>query len=126
MTRKHISFIFDQRDMLLSLHIGFNFVRAAVSCAILERTSDFEPSFQTIPPRNSLGSEPGEAPQNRYSTTESCVESIFNLSKICTMSLYSSKKHLTCMACSIMGHHAEIKYQCKSSLPPFSTCMTML
>ena len=37
--------------MLLSLHIGFSFVRIAVACAILERISGFEPSSETIAPR---------------------------------------------------------------------------
>ena len=48
MTRKRISFTFDPRDMLLSLHIGLRFVRAVVACAIRERTSGFEPSSETI------------------------------------------------------------------------------
>ena len=34
-----ISFTFDPRDMLLSLQIGFSFVRAAVVCSTLERIS---------------------------------------------------------------------------------------
>ena len=38
MTRERTSFTFDPRDMLLSLQMGFSFVRAAVACAILERT----------------------------------------------------------------------------------------
>ena len=38
-----INFAFDPRNMLLSLHIGFSFVSAAVACAMLERTSGFEP-----------------------------------------------------------------------------------
>ena len=42
MTRERISFTFDLRDVLLSLKIGFHFVRAAVVCTILERTSGFE------------------------------------------------------------------------------------
>ena len=37
MTRECISFTFDPKDMLLSLQIGFSFVRAAVACTILER-----------------------------------------------------------------------------------------
>ena len=49
MAREHISFTFDPRRMLLSLQMGFSFVRAAVACAILERTSSFEP--ETIAPR---------------------------------------------------------------------------
>ena len=36
--RKHISLTFDPRDTLLSLQMGFSFVRAAVACAVLERT----------------------------------------------------------------------------------------
>ena len=39
MTRECISFTFEPRDMLLSLQIGFSFVRAAVACAIFERIS---------------------------------------------------------------------------------------
>ena len=37
--------------MLLSLRIGFNFVRGVVACTILEILSGFEPSFETIAPR---------------------------------------------------------------------------
>ena len=51
MPREHISFTSDPRDMLLSLHTGFSFIKAAVACAILERTSGFEPSSDTIAPR---------------------------------------------------------------------------
>ena len=51
MTRERISFTFDPRDMLLSLQMGFSFVRAAVDCAILETTSGFEPSSETTAPR---------------------------------------------------------------------------
>ena len=32
MTRERISFTFNPRDMLLSLQMGFSFVRAAVAC----------------------------------------------------------------------------------------------
>ena len=42
MTRERISFTFDPRDMLLSLHIGFSFVRFALACAALERTPGFD------------------------------------------------------------------------------------
>ena len=51
MTRERISFTFDQRDMLLSLQKGFSFVRAAVACSILERTSGLEPASVTTAPR---------------------------------------------------------------------------
>ena len=51
MTRERISFTFDPIDMLLSLQMGFSFVRAAVACAILERTSGLEPSSETTAPR---------------------------------------------------------------------------
>ena len=51
MPRKRISFTFDPRDMLLSLQMGFSFVRTAVACAILERTSGLEPSSETTAPR---------------------------------------------------------------------------
>ena len=51
MTGERISFTFDPKDMLLSLQMGFSFVRAAVACAILERTSGLEPSSETTAPR---------------------------------------------------------------------------
>ena len=51
MSRERISFTFDPRDMLLSLQIGFSFVRAAVACSSLERTSGLEPSSKTTAPR---------------------------------------------------------------------------
>ena len=35
-------FLNDPRDILLSLHVDFRFVRAAVACAILEKTNVFE------------------------------------------------------------------------------------
>ena len=44
-------FIFDPTNMLLSLLIGFSFVRAVVACAVLERTSGFELSSETTPSR---------------------------------------------------------------------------
>ena len=52
MTRERISFTFDPRDMLVSLQMGFSFVRAAVACAILEGTSGLEPSSETTAPRS--------------------------------------------------------------------------
>ena len=51
MTRERISFTFDPRDMLLSLQMGFSFVRAAVAYAVLERTSGLEPSSETTAQR---------------------------------------------------------------------------
>ena len=42
MTKERISFTFDPRGMLLSLQMGFSFVRAAVACAILEIISGLE------------------------------------------------------------------------------------
>ena len=51
MTKELISFTFDPIDMLLSLQMGFSFVRAAVACAIIERTSGLEPSSETTAPR---------------------------------------------------------------------------
>ena len=50
-TRERTSFTFDPIDMLLSLQMGFSFVRAAVACAIIERTSGLEPSSETTTPR---------------------------------------------------------------------------
>ena len=47
MTRERISVTFDPRHMLLSLQMGFSFVRAAVACAMLERISGLEPSSET-------------------------------------------------------------------------------
>ena len=38
-------------DILLSLQMDFSFVRAAVACAILERTSGLETSSETTTPR---------------------------------------------------------------------------
>ena len=37
--------------MLLSIQMGFRFVRAAVACAILERTSGLDLSSETTAPR---------------------------------------------------------------------------
>ena len=51
MTRERISFTFDPRIMLLSLQMGFSFVRAAVTCAIHVRTSGLVPSSKTTTPR---------------------------------------------------------------------------
>ena len=51
MTRERISFTFDPRIILLSLQMGFSFVRAAVGCAIIERISGLEPSSETTAPR---------------------------------------------------------------------------
>ena len=50
MAKEHISFTFDPRAMLLSLQMGFTFVKAAVAWAILERTSGLEPSSETTAP----------------------------------------------------------------------------
>ena len=50
MTRERISFDFDPREMLLSLYNGFSFVTAAVACTIIERSSGFEPSSETMAP----------------------------------------------------------------------------
>ena len=51
MTRERIRFTFDPRDMLLSLQMGFSFVRIAVACAILERISGLEASSELTAPR---------------------------------------------------------------------------
>lgn len=37
---------FEPRNMLLPVQIGFSFVRAAVACAIFERTSSFKPHLK--------------------------------------------------------------------------------
>ena len=49
MTKERISFTFDPRDILLSLQIGFSFIRAAVSCAVVERISGFVTSQGFLP-----------------------------------------------------------------------------
>ena len=49
-TRERISFTFDPRDMLLSLKIGFSFVRAAVAWAIFERIYGFKASSEISAP----------------------------------------------------------------------------
>ena len=51
MTRERISCSFDPGDMSLCLHVGYSFVRAALACAILERTSPVEPQSETAAPR---------------------------------------------------------------------------
>ena len=43
-TRERISRILELREILLSFQTGFNFVNAAVVCAILESISGLEPS----------------------------------------------------------------------------------
>ena len=51
MTREGTSFIFNARDMLLSVQIDFSFVRAAVAYQTFERTSGFELLSETTAPR---------------------------------------------------------------------------
>ena len=52
MARERISYTFDPWDMLLSLQIGFGFVRPAMACAILESINlRFEPLSETVAPR---------------------------------------------------------------------------
>ena len=46
---------------------------------------DSNPKLKRLFLKNRLGSEPGEAPQSRSSTSEFCVKSTFNISRICTM-----------------------------------------
>ena len=43
-TRERISRVSELREMLVSFQTGFNFVNAAVACAILESISGLEPS----------------------------------------------------------------------------------
>ena len=43
-----ISLTLEASKMFLSLHMIFSLERAAVVCAILERISDFDPSFETF------------------------------------------------------------------------------
>ena len=51
LSRERTSFTFDSRDTLLSRQMGFSFLRAAVACAIFERTSGLESSPETTAPR---------------------------------------------------------------------------
>ena len=74
----------------------------------------FKPQAEEIIAEEQASSEPGEAPQNKPSTPESCVNSIFNISKICTVFI-DFKTISQDMACSLKGHHAEKQYQCKCS-----------
>ena len=50
-TRERISRILELREILLSFQTGFNFVNAAVVCAILESISGLEPSTVITEPR---------------------------------------------------------------------------
>ena len=50
-TRECISRILELRELLLSFQTGFNFVNAAVFCAVLESTSGLEPSSVITEPR---------------------------------------------------------------------------
>ena len=53
-TRERISRILELREILsfiLSFHTGFNFVNAAVACAILDSISGLEPSSVVTEPR---------------------------------------------------------------------------
>ena len=50
-TRERTSFTFDPKTMLLSLQFGFSFVRAAMTCAILQRISSFKQSCKRTAPR---------------------------------------------------------------------------
>ena len=50
-TRERIGRILELREILLSIQTGFNFVNAAVVCAILESISGLEPSSVILEPR---------------------------------------------------------------------------
>ena len=54
-----------------------------------------KPQAEEIIAEEQVGSEREEAPQNRSLTSESCVKSTSNTSRICTMSSSISKKPLT-------------------------------
>ena len=49
-TRERLSRILELTEMLLSLQTGFNLVKAAVVCAILESMLGLEPSSETAEP----------------------------------------------------------------------------
>ena len=51
MTREGISRTLELREILLSFQTGFNLVKAAFVCAILESISGFEPSSVITEPR---------------------------------------------------------------------------
>ena len=44
------------------------------------------PTLKKLVLKNRLGSELGEAPPNRSSTSEACVKNAFDISRICPMS----------------------------------------
>ena len=48
MTREHMSYILELREILLSLQTGFILVSAAVTCAILESISGFGLKFAPL------------------------------------------------------------------------------
>ena len=50
-TRERISRILEQREILLSIQIGFSLVNAAVACAIQQSNSGLEPSSVITEPR---------------------------------------------------------------------------
>ena len=50
-TRKRFSRIFELKEILLSIQIGFSLVNAAVACAILHSNSGLEPSSVITEPR---------------------------------------------------------------------------
>ena len=50
-TRERISRILELREIVLSLQTGFNFVNAAVVCAVLESISGLESSSVVTEPR---------------------------------------------------------------------------
>ena len=69
MTRQYIGFTFDPGDILISFHICFRFVRAAVACLNLGRTSGFEPSSETTAQRyegESISDQPNIFPVEIY------------------------------------------------------------
>ena len=49
--RERICCVLELREMLLSFQAGFNFVNAAVVCAILERIAGLKPSSVITEPR---------------------------------------------------------------------------
>ena len=74
LTRERISRILELREILLSFQTGFNFVYAAVVCAILESISGLEPSSVITEPRYLI---------------------LVTVSSLCPFTLISYKDHVT-------------------------------
>ena len=70
-----------------------------------------KPQAEEIIAEEQAGFRAGRSTTEQISTSESCVKSTSNTSRICTMSSSISKKPLTEYGMQdLMGHHAEVQY----------------